>query len=137
MNAYLDTSAVVRKLLNRPDAHPQWGDWSAACTSALTRVEACRALDRFRLQGLLSDEEIAQSFETLNAYLERVDSIPVSDAVLRRASQPFSTVIKTLDAIHLATAILWRDQHQKPIAFLTHDVSQETAARALGFKLAL
>lgn len=137
MTVYLDTSALLRKLLNRPDAHPHWGQWDAAYTSALTRVEASRTLDRLRLQRLLSDAEIAEAFEGLTGYLERIGGIPVSEAVLRRASQPFPTVIKTLDAIHLAAAILWQDQNLKPLAFLTHDASLRTAARALGFKLTL
>jgi predicted nucleic acid-binding protein len=137
VTVYLDTSALLRKLLNRPDAYPHWGRWDAAYTSALTRVEASRTLDRLRLQNLLSDTEIAEVFESLAGYLERIGDVPVSKAVLRRASQPFPTVIKTLDAIHLATAILWQDQHLKPLAFLTHDAGLGTAARALGFKLTL
>ena len=43
------------------------------------------------------------------------------------------TVVKTLDAIHLATALLLAEPGGEPIVFATHDVGQAIAARALGF----
>jgi hypothetical protein len=39
--------------------------------------------------------------------------------------------VKTLDAIHLATALLWAE-HAGEIVFLTHDRQLATAARACG-----
>jgi spermidine synthase len=38
--------------------------------------------------------------------VERMDRVDVSPAVLRRAADPFPTPLGTLDAIHLATAVL-------------------------------
>ena len=43
------------------------------------------------------------------------------------------TVVKTLDAIHLASALLFEERHEVGLVFGTHDRSQATAARALGF----
>ena len=39
--------------------------------------------------------------------------------------------VKTLDAIHLATALLW-EEHAGEIVFLTHDGQLANAARACG-----
>lgn len=49
----------------------------------------------------------------LRLVLAAVDLIDVSRAVLRRASEPFPTPLGTLDAIHLSTALLWREAWEK------------------------
>ncbi len=43
------------------------------------------------------------------------------------------TVVKTLDAIHLASALLFREGRGEALVFATHDSQQATAAEALGF----
>jgi hypothetical protein len=43
------------------------------------------------------------------------------------------TVVKTLDAIHLASAAAMRERRGTDLLFATHDAQQGTAARALGF----
>jgi hypothetical protein len=53
--------------------------------------------------------------------------------VLRRAADPFPTPLGTLEAIHLATAILWREGRSEAPVLVTHDGALATAARATGF----
>jgi hypothetical protein len=55
------------------------------------------------------------------AYLELVD---VDAAILDRASQPMPTEVGTLDAIHFATALLWKAMTATPITVATHDSSR-------------
>jgi len=43
------------------------------------------------------------------------------------------SIRRTLDAIHLATAMLWRESSSADLAFATHDAALGTAARASGF----
>jgi hypothetical protein len=38
-----------------------------------------------------------------------------------------------LDAIHLATAVLWAEREKVPPVILTHDLELGRAARTLGF----
>ena len=45
------------------------------------------------------------------------------------------TDVKTLDAIHLASAQLFSERREIDLVFGTHDRSQATAARALGFEV--
>ena len=41
-----------------------------------------------------------------------------------------------LDALHLATAMAWRDHRAQPdLRFATHDLSQAAGARAVGFEV--
>ena len=57
-----------------------------------------------------------------------------ADAKRQRASETFPTVVGTLDAIHLATALAVREV--EPIdLLLTHDAQLGTAARSLGFSV--
>jgi uncharacterized protein len=55
--------------------------------------------------------------------------------ILRRAALPMPTVVKTLDAIHLASALLFQERTGDSLTFATHDLQQATCARALGFKI--
>jgi hypothetical protein len=45
------------------------------------------------------------------------------------------TVLGTLDAIHLATALLWRENTGSDLVMATHDGSLALAARAAGFRV--
>ena len=67
--------------------------------------------------------------------IEEVEVVDVNGTVLRRASEPFPTPLGTLDAIHLATAIAWRDARDEPLTMATHDRSLATAARAVGLEV--
>lgn len=54
--------------------------------------------------------------------------------VLARALEPFPAPVRTLDAIHLASAVFLRDQGQD-VTVATYDVRMGDAVRALGFEL--
>ena len=133
MTIYLDTSAVLRGLLGTGKPLPEWGTWNRAYSSEIMGVEARRALDRLRLSRSLDDDGLADAHEAIAATERAIGSIRLTSAVLRRASQPMPTVVKTLDAIHLASALLFEERHAVGLVFGTHDRSQATAARALGF----
>ena len=134
MIVYLDTSILLRRLLGQPKSFAGWGDWTLAATSELTRVESLRTIDRLRLQGKLTDEEVAASVQGLDEILSRVDEISLGKSVLRKASLSYATVIGTLDAIHLASALLWQENSQPSVVFLTHDIQLGRAAEAAGMK---
>jgi hypothetical protein len=54
--------------------------------------------------------------------------------VLSRAAQPFPTPLGTLDAVHLATALLWRETRGEDLVMATHDRDLALAARASGLR---
>lgn len=104
MTVYLDTSVVLRRLFGHANALDPWGGWEAAYTSALTRIEFLRTIDRLRLDGKLTDDErvaVQQQFLTL---WESCHRVPLEPVILDRAAAPMPTVVGTLDAIHVATA---------------------------------
>jgi len=134
MIVYLDTSIVLRIVLGQGAPLPIWGKWEVAGASELLGLEARRVLDRLRLEGSLDDAQVG-AFQRALTHIERtIDGIRLTRLVLSRAALPMATPVKTLDALHLATALLWRERRNVDVTFATHDPQQARAARALGFE---
>jgi predicted nucleic acid-binding protein len=90
-------------------------------------------VDRQRLRAFLTDDDVALRHAAVHDTLERLRLVPVTADVLARAAQPFPTGLGTLDAIHLATALLWQESGRDPLeAVLTHDAELGRAVRAVG-----
>jgi len=109
---YLDTSAALRPLLE-PDSSPGFADRIATAstliTSRLTLVEAARALVRLRLAARTPEERLADAGRSLAALWARCEiwelTPPVCDLAATLAP---GNVVRTLDALHLATYLLAR-----------------------------
>ena len=136
MLAYLDSSVLLRVVLGQPGALREWSQVTHGVASALVEVECLRTIDRLRVRGLLSAEDAVLRRETIYRLLQSVSLIEVTPVVLRRAARPGDSPLGTLDAIHLASAELWRDARQVEPIFATHDRELALAARALGFVVA-
>ena len=65
----------------------------------------------------------------LTASLEVVD---IDSVVPDRATQPMPTELGTLDAIHLATALVWKETTAENLTMPTHDGALSIAAEAHG-----
>jgi len=133
--AYVDTSVLLRVALGQADALPEWRQVDRGVTSALTRVEGLRTLDRLRLRARLADAEVARRRAIILQLLDSLELVEVDFLVLDRAAQPQPTELGTLDAIHLATALLWRETMGARLVMATHDVALATAAQAHGFRV--
>jgi predicted nucleic acid-binding protein len=134
MTVYVDTSVVLRILLREPNPVKIWGQWSKGYSSALWRIEALRTVDRLRLTHEISDTDVAQLVREIHVIHETFAIHPVTNQILQRASETFPTVVGTLDAIHLATALSTREIANVDY-LLTHDSQLATAARSLGFEV--
>ena len=132
MIAYLDSSVVLRIVLREPRPLREWRRIRTAVASALVGVECVRTLDRLRLRHRLDDAAVALRREAVFRVLEGAEIVEPAGAVLARASLPFPTALGTLDAIHLATAMLWRERGSESLVVATHDEELATAARAVG-----
>jgi predicted nucleic acid-binding protein len=134
MTVYLDTSVVLRILFREPNPVTIWTKWDKAYSSSLWRVEALRTVDRLRLLHEISDSEVADLVREVQAVHDTLAIHPLDERIMQRASETFPTVVGTLDAIHLATAIFIRETEEIDL-LLTHDSQLGTAARSLGFKI--
>ena len=91
-------------------------------------------MDRLRLTHEISDTEVADLVRDIQIIHETFAIHPITHQILQRASETFPTVVGTLDAIHLATALSIREIESLDL-LLTHDSQLSTAARSLGFEV--
>lgn len=121
---YLDSSVAIRIMLGHSATAARWFDETTAdresriVSSRLLRTEITRVLRREGLPVLDRGQVI-----------DYIDVIPIDHAVLNEAEAIISH-IKTLDAIHLASALR---SGLEDLTVVTHDKTMATVAGQLGF----
>lgn len=133
---YVETSALLAALLEQDaDARKALHGRRGRVTSALTFAEATRALVRARVAGRVTTADERAAVRWLQAFRRHCDVVAVTDAVLVRAGRPFPIEpIRTLDAVHLATAESLGEPPQF-ITIVTRDSRIIDNAKALGYEL--
>ena len=132
MIAYVDASVLLRVALGEPGALPEWRKINQGVSSALIVTECLRTLDRLRLRAKLPDKEVAVRRAAILSLIASLEIVEIDQAVLDRAAQPMPTEIGTLDAIHLATALLWKEMTGADLVMATHDAALGLGAHAHG-----
>lgn len=94
-----------------------------------------RTLDRLRVQAALADRDLAGRREAIFQLLAQVEVVELTRPVLARAAQPMPTQLGPLDAIHLATALVWKDREGQELTMATHDGGLAIAARTFGIRV--
>lgn len=121
--SYLDSSALVKLAVAEPESAALRGYLRRRrplVSSALARTEAGRALAPFGELAVRRGE----------AVLTRADLLRVSDRLLAAAARLGPEELRTLDAVHLATA----QQLGTGLArVVTYDEPMSSASRALGW----
>ena len=133
MIAYVDSSVILRRILGQPGVLKEWRELEAPVASALVEVECLRTLDRLRIARSIDDHQVSEWRQAVYRLLGEAELVEVTRSVLGRAATPLPTTLGTLDAIHLATALLWRERGVAELVMATHDEALATAARASGF----
>jgi uncharacterized protein len=126
---YVDTSALLKLVKDDEAEGPALRAYLEAAaeprlvSSALLVVEARRGMLRVRPDGL----------PKVDLLLADVAKIGISDAVVESASRLPGPMLRSLDAIHLATALLIRDDVE---TVLTYDARLRDSAEAHGLPTA-
>ena len=130
----MESSALVAALLERDTAIvKKVPRGTQQVTSVLTLAEAGRAIIRARATGRLTMEEEQAAVRALRTFERRCFILDVDRAVLDRVRRPFPIEpIRTLDAIHLATAELLGEPPPL-VTIVTRDVRVRENAEALGY----
>jgi PIN domain len=113
----------------------QWREIDRAISSALIVTESLRTLDRLRLRARLSDSEAGPLRQTILSAVAALELIEIDPTILERAAQPMPTELGILDAIHLTSALFWREATGADITMATHDRALALGARAHGMKV--
>jgi predicted nucleic acid-binding protein len=114
---YIDTSALLRVLFAEPGLAVPLEAGDVVASSALTEVEAHRALERERLLGHLDDRQAALKRKELNDFLTMIDLVAIDRQVIDRAKRAFGINVRALDAIHVATAEVLAETCSSPHCF--------------------
>jgi predicted nucleic acid-binding protein len=122
---YLDSSALVKLAVREPESRAlrrYLARRRPLVCSALARVEVARALIPLGEQAIRRGDEV----------LSRIDLVRINDRVLRAAAVLMPAELRSLDAIHLATAqLLGSELHR----IVTYDNRMVSAAKALGWRV--
>ncbi len=119
--AYVDASALVKLILDEPDAAPmrRWYiESSRIATSHVGAIETRRAVARK-----------VDDADRIDAIFSSVVVIGLDPGIGRVAATLAPPTLRTLDAIHLATALSLASELD---AFVTYDDRLADAARSLG-----
>ena len=132
---YVETSALLRVLLEGEAPLRPALSGEGLVTSALTFVEAARALARAQREGRLAAREAREAARQLAAFERSCDIVAVDNEVLRRAREPFPVEpVRSLDAIHLASVRVLDDE-LGGLEVVSCDHRVRRNAEALGFRL--
>ena len=135
MTVYVDASVVLRRVLSQPGAITNGGTLDPGIASELVPLECLRTLDRLRLAGRLPDEHTALARRGVMQTIAALTIVRIDPVVLDLAARALPVPLGSLDAIHLATALLWRDAEDPETIVATHDRALGTAARAFGLEV--
>ncbi|HEX6850933.1 MAG TPA: type II toxin-antitoxin system VapC family toxin [Candidatus Polarisedimenticolaceae bacterium] len=132
---YLETSALLSWLLGEPEAGKVAGVVDAAdavVTSSLTFVEAERALSRAVVERILREADARKLRGVLRRQRAGWIVMAITDPVLDRAGRTFPVEpLRTLDAIHLSTALAFTEAFAE-LKLVTFDRRIGENAGALG-----
>jgi len=134
LNVYMDSSVLLRVVLGEPGRLRIWSRITRAVSSELIILECLRTIDRARIRLRLDDKDVSERRAAVLEAIEGFGLVPIGPQVLERAAEPFPTMLGSLDAIHLASALLVRDEFDD-LSLATHDEELALAARAEGFRV--
>jgi predicted nucleic acid-binding protein len=138
LTAFVDTSVVLRYVLEGDiSLHQAFAATVTAC-SELLWIEAMRVAHRLRLNGVLSDQGLAEAVSRITACYASFRVYLIDDEIKKAAAGPYPTVIGTLEALHLACArrAAVRSPEETMLVF-SYDKQMNVCAQAFGFSTPL
>ncbi len=134
MTAYIDSSVVLRHILNGEDAIRHALACDRIVSSELLEIECRRVIHRCRMEGGLDDDGLVEAMRRLTAVLDGMSLLVLSSDVKNKAMEAFPVSVKTLDALHLASVtVLAHASKGDIISVFSHDTAMNRCAAALGF----
>ena len=139
MILYLDSSALAKRYLSEvgsTDVELLVAGAELVATSVITRVEVSAALARARRQKLLGAEAAARLRVLFAAHWGSLLRLSLMESTVERAdSLAWEMDLRGYDAVHLASALTWRDAIAEAPVLATYDRELWKAAQALGVEV--
>lgn len=131
--AYFDTSALVKNYIREAGSSRVRGLLTSYefLSSAITPIELHSAVQRRRRQGEITQpnyNSIVSRLAKDRSYWQLVEVVP---QILSKAEELVKPAnVRTLDAIHIASAIIIQDSLTTPLPFISADERQLAAAQS-------
>ena len=139
MTRYFDASALVKRYVAEPGSaavESLIGGAQAVGTGVLSRAEVAAALAKAARAGLVTRESAAKALQAFNADWEHMIRLQVSEPlVARAASLAWAHGLCGYDAVHLATALVWREMLGGPVSVATYNRELWRSAQASGLSV--
>lgn len=138
--AYFDTSVLVKRYIKEAGslATGRLLQRFRFLSSSILPVEAMSALSRRRASGDLAHRDFLAIQSRLRKDRDYWELVEAGEPVLLQAEELVQqTNVRTLDAIHLASAMIFQAESRLTIPFITGDTKQRDAAHVLGFTVIL
>ncbi len=136
--AYFDSSAILKRYLQEPgavQARRLMRRYETVC-SILTPLETLSALVRRHAVGEVGKPTFDQAVSDLKSDAELWEFVELEETVLQRAEAVIArSALKTIDAVHVASALAVQERWSERVPFITADQRQAAAARSHGLEV--
>lgn len=136
--AYFDTSVLVKRYVREPDSAKAavLMRRHAVLSSAIASLETLSALARRRSEGDIRSRDLAAILGRLRLDRSLWTMIEIDAAVRSKAEELVERhAVRTLDALHVASALVFAVSAQLRVPFITADLRQRDAAQAEGLRV--
>jgi len=136
--AYFDTSVLVKRyVVEKGSRHARnLLRRHRFVSSVITPLETVSALSRRRTMGEINDKDFASVLVWIRVDRAYWELVEITASVLRGAEELLQKFpLRTLDALHLASATAFQSASGIPVLFVTADLRQADAAEYRGLNV--
>ena len=136
MIVYLDASALVKRYVaeaGSAEVESLIAEAQAIGTAVVSRAEVAAAFARAARVGLIKREAAMKALEAFNADWEHLIRLQLGEPLAARAATlAWEHGLRGYDAVHLATALVWRETLGEAVTVATYDRELWRGAQASG-----
>ena len=125
MIVYLDASALVKRYVaeaGSAEVESLIAGAQAIGTAVVSRAEVAAALAKAARVGLITREAAMKALEAFNADWEHLIRLQLGEPLAARAAAlAWEHGLRGYDAVHLATALVWRETLGEAVTVVTYD----------------
>jgi predicted nucleic acid-binding protein len=134
---YIDTSTYLKLFLKEKgsDKAKKLVKENSLLSSAILTSESFSALSRRKQGKEIDDKMFDRLVNRIKKDLHYIEIVKLTDDVLKKTEEVIlRSTARTLDAIHIASALLFQELTEIELIFITSDKKQEEVARHEGLK---
>lgn len=136
MILYLDASALVKRYIaeaGTSEVVEAIAKAEVVGTSVISRAETAAALAKAVRMGTLTREEAASALQVFRSEWANLVRVQATEMLIARADAlAWELGLRGYDAVHLASALLWKDGMGKEVTMATFDQQLWEAASQRG-----